>query len=206
MNRQERYRDLMERILLAHSEFKREWQRVRDAELHKRGVVLPSSGWPDHNDLEQLWKANGVAYNAAKPQAGYRDELLGSLFDTIPRDKFLAGEPEAINVIIDFLEVDIPAFRCGYAKVWYLRRLKSLPLLPSHTKRLRILLVTWCSSVIGRQEFRELIRLMIKHADDALVQDLVHLTTQHSKEGTQRRARQAVSIILNSRPELKVAT
>ncbi len=85
---------------------------------------------------------------------------------------FLAGDSEAIDSIINFLEIDIPAFRCGYAKEKYFRKLKSLSLNENQKERIYNLAYNLCQSDSYRREFRDLVRLMIKIADADFIQKL----------------------------------
>ena len=85
---------------------------------------------------------------------------------------FLAGDSEAIDSIINFLEIDIPAFRCGYAKEKYFRKLESLSLNENQKEKLRNIAFNLCSSDSYRREFRDLVRLMIKIADADFIEKL----------------------------------
>lgn len=85
---------------------------------------------------------------------------------------FLAGDSDAIDSIINFLEIDIPAFRSGYAKEKYFRKLKSLSLNENQKERLRNTAFNLCSSDSCRREFRDLVRLMIKIADPDFIGSL----------------------------------
>src|SRR4051812_10740091 len=119
-----RIEDLTAQIFDAHSQFRTTWSAAK-AEV----VGEAKLGTPEY------YAANRHAYSVATPQMDRVKQLLKELFwgEMAEVDKaFLTGDLEAVSKVIDFLEVDIPAFRCGYAKEWYLRRLKNLPLSEEH--------------------------------------------------------------------------
>src|ERR1043165_2465428 len=129
----------------AHSQSRTTWSKAK-AEV----VGDIKLGTPEY------YAANRHAYSVATPQMDRVKQLLTELFwgELAEVDKaFLTGNPEAVSKVIDFLEVDIPAFRCGYAKEWYLRRLKSLPLSDKHRLRLKSLALSICGSATFRREF-----------------------------------------------------
>ena len=124
MSEQRAYRHLMEQIRDAHGAFRKFWSETRTAALKSIAPNVESASW------EQIWQANGIAYKSAQPLADRRDRLMAELFEEhlIPlHEGFISGDADAVNAVIDFLEVDVPAFRCGYAKEDYLRRLKRIP-------------------------------------------------------------------------------
>jgi len=186
----------MERIRETHQEFTEVWNSMRTAELRKHGIG------PDYR-MEIVWEANGVAYKAARPQSDRRDEFLSILFDELPFKDFLEGKLEAINSILDFLEIDVLAFRCGYAKQWCFHKLKVLPLNEKQIVRLRQLVVAMCQYKGQREELRELARLMIKVADKPLIKDLQGLTRNGDNEYVKQKAERVLNVILNSRHDLK---
>ena len=201
MSDKKRYRDLMEKIYHSHQEFTEVWNRVRSAELRKHDI--------DDNDFrmsgsyERIWDANGVAYDAARPQSDKRDEFLSVLFNELPFEMFLQGKPEAIDSILDFLEIDVLAFRCGYTKQWCFRKLKSLPLNQKQIARLCQLLLNMCDYSGQREEMKELIRLTIRFADEILVQDLQRVARIGRNKYVRQKAERALKVILNSRHDLK---
>jgi hypothetical protein len=102
---------------------------------------------------------------------------LDRLFNELAKyeENFFNGKPEAIDAILNFLEVDIPAFRCGYAKEKFFRRLKSLPLNSIQEKRILDLAYKLCQTNTYRREFRDLVRLTIKLADKEFVERIESL-------------------------------
>jgi hypothetical protein len=199
MSHHPEYRRLMEQIRLAHQAFKTSWTDARTATLKS---LSPGGGAPSREDLA---RANRVAYQAAQSLADRRNGLLGELFGEHLgplHDGLLAGDPDAVDAIIDFLEVDVPAFRCGYAKQDYLRRLKTVPLTDQHEARLRRYGLHLCTTPAHRREIREAARLMIRVADQDLVNQLRALTT--GPNGAIRtKVTNVLGIVLNGRPDLR---
>jgi hypothetical protein len=202
MNRKKRYHDLMERIRDSHQEFSAVWNRVKAEELRKRGLEPGDDIWIGDR-MEKVWEANGVAYQAARPQSDRRDEFLTILFDELPFEEFLEDKPEAIDAILDFLEIDVLAFRCGYAKQWCFHNLKSLTLNQKQKMRLQQLTIAMCQYKGQREELRELARLMIPLADTALIQQLHDLAESGDNEYVRRKAERVLKVVLNSRHDLK---
>lgn len=190
----------MMRVRRLHQEFSDVWNRTRTAELLKRNID-PDRGW--WYRTAELLEANGLAYEAARPQSDSRDEALSILFDALPFEGFRKGEPEAIDHMLDFLEVDVPAFRCGYAKQWCYRWLKSLRIDPNQAQRLRQLTLAVCQCSGQRQELRDLARLMIKLADEPFVRALRDLAEKHKNEYTRQKAKRVLQVVLNGRPDLR---
>ena len=148
------FETLLWRSHSAHVEFHREWKHYYDG-----------SRKPEPQSL----------IDARKRFIAESDRVFESLarYD----EGFSLGESESINAILDFIAVDIPAFRCGYAKEKYLRRLKSQRLEPSQMERIRKIGLAMCGSESYRREFRDLARLLINIADSAFVESVRALQT-----------------------------
>ncbi len=131
-------------------------------------------------------------------------QTLEKLFDELEKyDRdFATGDSDAIDSIINFLEVDIPAFRCGYAKEKYFRKLKSLPLNEAQTERLLNLAFNLCTSNNYRREFRDLRRLMIKIADADFIERLKPLAKE-SDDIVKFKVKMMSETILQNRQDLK---
>lgn len=193
------YRRLMEHIRNAHQAFSKAWTEARTAALNGLSLNERSASW------EQVWQANGIAYEAAQPLEDRRDRLLGELFEKHLgplHEGFLSGDSDAVNAIIDFLEVDVPAFRCGYAKEDYLRRLRAVPITDEHQGRLRQYGLRLCSTPVHRREIRYAGRLMIRVADQGLVDRLRALTTSEN-EWIRKKSTKMLGVVLNGRGELR---
>ena len=131
--------------------------------------------------------------------------LQGQLHQAVPFEALMTGNPKGIDTIIDFLEIDVPAFRCGYAKEYCFRKLKSCPLTDRQVQRRRNLAVTMCTGPY-RQEVRELTRLMIRLADSQFVEELRRLSLQSENSFAVHRALRMLEIILQGRPDLRQLT
>lgn len=132
--RQQVFRALMQEIRNAHDAFSKRWRHVRESTLAEIGPTEPQRTY------QQIWQANGVAYRAAKGLSDRRDLFISELFEnhlTPLREAFLRGDPEAVDAVIDFIEILIPAFGCGCAKEEMLRHLKRMRLTDEQQIRLR---------------------------------------------------------------------
>jgi len=198
MDRPQEYRQLMEQIRRAHQAFTTAWAEARADALKD---ISPKKR---HLSWAKVWDANGIAYKAAKPFSDNRDKLLGKLFleYLIPLyDAFVAGHPDAVSAIIEFLEVDVPAFRCGYAKEEHLKRLKTVPLTDEHRERLKQYGLHLCSMPHHRREIGEAGRLMIKIADRDFVGQLRALSINEN-ERVRKKATKMLGVVLNGRKDL----
>lgn len=130
-------------------------------------------------NFKETWNKFGVSFKKAEPKEiiearNIFNKASEDLFKELEKYEkdFLVGNSQAIDSIINFLEIDIPAFRCGYAKEKFFRKLKSLRLNENQKERLRNLAYNLCLSESYRREFRDLVRLMIKIADTDFIESL----------------------------------
>lgn len=189
---------LMTNIADAHQRFVEVWETAKAEELRRRGLR------PDESSAlpaEELWQVNNVAYTAAARDAAERDRLLRELFGLLPPDP-ATTDANGIDAILEFLEVDVLAHRCGYTKAWYYHRLKRVQLTPKQVERLRRHCLDVCSAKGNRPEISKLARLMVRHADARLITDLSALVKGKS-EFARRKARKVLQVILNGRPDLR---
>ncbi len=104
----------MREASLAHKSFKQEWSDWRNGKLKKhkktKGNVEPESVTKARNDFNQ------------------KLDLLYSLKIGPLKKKFRDNPHSATAELAEFLSVDIPAFRCGYAKEVFLQWLKNVEL------------------------------------------------------------------------------
>ncbi|HEY8751177.1 MAG TPA: hypothetical protein VIM11_24550 [Tepidisphaeraceae bacterium] len=199
MSPQRDFRRLMEQIRHAHAAFSKGWTEARTAALKSISPMEGAASW------EQVWQANGIAYQSAQSLADRRDRLLGKLFEEhlIPlQEDFLRGVPSAVDAVIDFLEVDVPAFRCGYAKEYYLRQLKKIRLSDEQQERIRQYGLRLCSMPVHRREIGEAGRLMIRFANRAFVEQLRGLTTSEN-DRIREKSLKMLSVIQNGRNDLR---
>jgi len=198
MNRQSEYRDLMEQIRCAHQAFATAWAEERAAALVTISPKKSAFSW------NEIWKANGVAYKAAQPLADRRNHLIQELFSNHLgplHEGFQSGDPDAVNAIIDFLQIDVPAFHCGYAKEDYLRKLKAIELTEEHRERLRQYGLRLCGMPQHRREIAKAGRLMILVANREFVEELQKLANGDSR-WIKDRASKMLAVVQNGRKDL----
>ena len=154
----------------------------------------------------QRWQAKGierkeivVARNRFKAAL---DLLFTAQLDPI-RASFLADAPSSVDKVIDFLEVDIPAFRCGYEKEWYLSKLKSIPLTLMQQDRLKRITLDLVSKPHYRREPSDWGRLMTVLADETFLARLRTLA-ESSEHHVQQHAQRMLRTILDNRLDLSV--
>ena len=117
-------------------------------------------------------------------------------------NRFYQGDSEAIDAILDFLETDIPAFRCGYAKEKFYRRLKNMSLTQNQIDRVKTIALDQCASDCYRREFRDLARLFIRLADQNFVEQLRMLKDDPNGKVCFK-SKLMLNTILNNRDDLK---
>jgi hypothetical protein len=177
-------------------EYRRLMEQIREA--HRRHAEV----W---NATYSQTKEAGSAYDAARQEekilhgflTTFFCEHLGPLMEP-----FQAGEPKAIDAVIDFLEVDIPAFRCGYAKEGFYRKLKRISLQPRQVERLRKLAIERCASPDYRREDAELRRLMIHLADGPFVVRIAELGRSENMR-VRHKCTLMIRVILAGRKDLR---
>jgi hypothetical protein len=114
---------------------------------------------------------------------------------------FRAGDEQAVDEVVDFLAIDIPAFRCGYYKEKWLRRLKSVPLTERQQQKLKRAALSLCASPPFRREIVEWNRLMIKLADRETVIALFGLM-ESDNPFVKDKARRMLHGILQNRTDI----
>lgn len=176
-----RYYELMEQLYLANQAFSKEWD---------------------------AWKRDGLEGEQPKAVVDTRDKFwvaLRHLFEAVLdplRERFKADSSQAVDEVIEFLAVDIPAFRCGYEKEWYLHRLKSVPLSEKQEQGLLQIAYKLCSGSGYRRELAYAGRLVARFADLAFVQELQKLA-EGSNELVRVKAQRMLIIIFDERADLK---
>jgi hypothetical protein len=175
-----RFRELVERLYVAHTEFKKAWEAYSP---HCMTTREPQEVTDARN---KFWAALNALFGKLEP--------LG--------EPFLAGDPKAIDAVLEFAEADIPAFRCGYAKQWFFRKLKSLPLNKTQEARLRHLAYNLCRSRNYGREIADMARLMIRLADKPLIRELQRLS-EGSDEPARQKSRRVLDVVLHHRADLR---
>lgn len=146
----------MQEVHLAHKNFNDEFNNWRNgwSNRYKRESPEPKSVTEARNKVYQKL-----------------DVLFGSKIE--PLEKKLNDHPHsAIDEILEFLSIDIPAFRCGYAKEVFLQKLKKVNLSDREREKLKPIALKFCETKNVRREFRRWCRLMIKNADQQFVSEL----------------------------------
>ena len=197
VDRQLKYRQLMEQIRRSHESFALAWKEAKTAALNSLPGNESSRSW------EQIWQANGIAYKAARSLSDRRDRFLRELFENhlgpLYQD-FILGHSDAVDAIIDFLEVDVPAFRCGYVKEAYLRKLKAIPLTNEQRERLRQYGIRLCNCPQHRREIGQAGRLMILIANQRFM-DQLRVLTMNNNQFIARKATKMFGVIQNGRKD-----
>jgi hypothetical protein len=181
---QQRYRELLENLRKAHAAHRDAYNKARS----KLGTNQKAHE-ATKNELANLHAQLKFFYGA----------VLGPLADA-----FLAGESHAIDEVLNFLEVDVPAFRTGYSKESYYRKLKKLELNPTQIERLRTIALNRCASPEYRREDSELRRLMIRLADAKFLQRVLELPDGNNRHAARKRLLM-VEVILVGRKDLRKA-
>lgn len=175
---EESFNSLVTALHRAHQEFHAEWNKYYDGTK----------------------KAEPTKVKQAREHFFLRQTRLFEEIGKYERD-FFEGRSIAIDAILDFLEVDVPAFRCGYAKEKFFRRLKSLPLGSDQIERIRSLAYKLCATDSYRREFRDLARSMIKFANTDFVERIKGL--RDTSDGVVHfKSSLMLDTILNNRKDL----
>ena len=182
------YRHLMENLYLAHQSFHRHWNEWQNGSLPQK-VKKQLKG----HEPESVTVARNKMLDA-----------LNLLFNTklAPLEiKFRENPESAVDEIIEFLSIDIPAFRCGYAKEQFLKRLKSVPLKSFQQQKLREIALDLLSRPHYRREIGAWSRLMIALADQSFIEELENLS-ESSDEMIRQRAKRVRDKIFQHRTNL----
>ncbi len=182
MSNRERYWQLLEGIRDAHSEHARAYQTARSKFGTNRKAHEATEA-----ELQELKRRVEFFYRM----------ILHPL-----QEPFLAGHSPAIDEIVTFLEVDVAAFRSGYSKEWYYRKLKALKLNATQVERLQEIALKRCASLEYRREDSELRRLMIRLADSEFVQRVRALPDSPNVR-VQRKKTPMLEVILRGRKDLR---
>ena len=170
----------MQNLYDAHQSFHKAWAKGQTASWKGKEPIEVSSS------RDKFWDALNFLFQVK--------------LDPLRHD-FLTDSVAAVDDVIDFLAVDIPAFRCGYEKEWYLRRLKSLPLNEAQNQRLKTIALDLCRKPDYRREFSDWAKLMIVLANETFVDELQSLL-ESSDEFVRKKAERMMSVILQNRKDL----
>jgi hypothetical protein len=198
-------RTLMEGVRDCHAQHREVRGRVAAVELARRGLKAGDRTWlKDDVASEKRSEATGLAYSAARPHAVARTGYLSQLDEILPRsEQIRAGDPPALDVLLDFLEIRVPAFNCGYWKEAYYKQLRGVPLSEDQTERLRSLFLELCASPKHERELGAFKKLMIQLADRRVVARLDELAGDGTKPLMALRAARLRSVLLHHRADLR---
>lgn len=143
---------------------------------------LISNAYEAHIDFKQKWqqtfpKYKRKSYEILSKEYDTRLKTLGALF--VELDKvlipFFDGDDSMIDEIIDFIEIDIPAYRVGYMKESLYYELKKRELTLSQKERLLHYTLNLLSSPYFRRELGKLLKLIKKFTNDDFTNQLIEL-------------------------------
>jgi hypothetical protein len=117
----------------------------------------------------------------------------------------MADPGGAADSVIDFLEIDIPAFRCGYVKEKFLRKLKSVALAEHQQTRLKKVALSLVAQGHYRRELSDWSRLMIVMADEEFIRSLQDVI-KSLDAGQARGAERMLRVLIENRPDLQIRT
>ena len=185
MPEQRRYRELLERIREAHRKHTEAYKAARSKFGTNRKAHEATT-----KELEAFWAELKYFYQG----------VLQPL-----RKPFLANQVTAVNEVLDFLAVDVPAFRSGYTKEWYYRKLKAMQLSAAQIERIKLIALSRCASPEHRREDSELRRVMIRLADEEFLERLRQLPPSPNPRVGRKKALM-LEVILHGRKDLRDGT
>lgn len=183
-----RFRESMLDVYLAHCSFSKEYRNWRDGKL-KKVKSLNASAEPE---------SVKIARNLFLQKL---DTLFGSKIEPL-ETKFCENSNAALDELVEFLSVDIPAFRCGYAKEVFLQLLKNSVLTEKQVTNVRKVAIEICTTNNVRREFRRWCRLMIKLADAEFVFSLKELLNSENLY-TRLKSKWMIELIRKHRLDLR---
>lgn len=181
MPSRERYRELLENVRRADLDFKDAYRLAKesgDKNSKRRGK--PEA------QLEEFYK---------------HLRILSGLLEDIRR-RLADGSPQAVDDLIEYLAVDIPAFRSGYAKERFYRQLKKIPLTQAQIARLRDIALARCASAEYRRDDSELRRVMIQLADLDFLNRVAAIPSSTGSR-IERHKRRMFEVVLGGRKDLR---
>ena len=185
------YRQLMEETYSAQKEFKQKWNDWRSVKLKKKEKSKKQKGNVEPESVTQARNEYHRKLDKLYVQKLYPLEV-----------NFRADPHSAFAELIEFLSVDIPAFRTGYAKEAFLRWLKNVDLSHGEIGEIRRVALEMCETPNVRREFRYWRRLMIKFGDADFLSELKKLT-ESDEPLTRMKAAQMSELIEKHRADLR---
>src|ERR1700733_1196191 len=155
----------MEQIAQAQEQFSEIWHGAR----YNARIKLSADPPVGKSGYELHAIANGIAYPAAKVENERRYQLFGELVELIPYQDFMDGRCDAIDLVLDFLEVEVRAFRCGYLKDDLIQMLKRLELNDQQKDRIKAIGIR---QLCGHLDQVKMHGLLIRVADANYLKEL----------------------------------
>ncbi len=162
MHRSEKITELMQQLNLLNQLFQNKMGSAQEAEIKKRKGK--------HQDQNRVWEINCIAWRAAQPELNARDKILEALCDEIGFNQLPSGNEASIDAFIEFLGVDVLAWRCAHLKERGLHVLKRMPLTSRQVARLKELALLQLER--RGTSLTEFSRLMIRLADSQWIEAL----------------------------------
>lgn len=182
------FNTLMQESFDAHQNFKRVWRDWRSGKLKDAKGVKP------HSEPQSVI----VARNKFLSSNG---RLFSSKIEPLER-KFRENPKDSLREVIEFLSTDISAFRCGYAKEYFLKLLKQTEFSKAQIGEIQNLLIKVCETNSIRCEFRRWCSLAVKIADKDFVVKLENLVESESYF-TRTKSKWILRIINQNRLDLR---
>lgn len=152
----------MQKSLTAHQNFKNVWRDWRSGKLKDAKGVKP------HTEPKSVREARNKFLAA-------NDELFNLRIEPLEK-RFKVDASESLDEVLEFLSIDLSAFRCGYAKEFFLKWLKQTNFSVNEIEKIKSLIIEVCETKSFRREFRRWCRLAIKIADENFVERLQKVT------------------------------
>ncbi|HEY2821477.1 MAG TPA: hypothetical protein VGJ06_10600 [Candidatus Acidoferrum sp.] len=148
--------------------------------------------------------SNKKGHEATTHELAEHFRSLGLLYEALaPAEKrFLAGDVNACDDIINFLEADIPVSRSGYKKEKFYRKLKSVKLDRGQVTRLQGIAIARCASTEQRREDSELRRLMIRLADTEFLRRIADVPDEAGARVRHKKSLM-IEVVLEGRKDLR---
>jgi len=172
-------------------------QNVHDADALFKKAFREIGSWKS-KDEQAVAKARKLL-DAFKEQFKALDNRLTPLVETIR-----PGNEHLIDEALEFLAVDVLAFRAGYEKEKCYRRLKHLQLSPTQVEKIKDIALQRCASNECRREDAELRRLVTKIADLEFLEKVTAIPTREGSRVAAHKQRM-IEAVLAGRKELRAA-
>jgi hypothetical protein len=172
-------------------------QNVRDARLLFEEAFREMGSWKS-KDEKAVAKARKLL-EAFKEHFKTLDHRLTPLIETIH-----PGNEHVIDEVLEFLVVDVLAFKAGYNKEKCYRRLKHVELSPSHVEKVKDIALKRCASDEYRREDSELRRLMAKIADSEFLEKIAAIPAHNGSRVAGHKERM-IEAVLAGRKDLRDA-